>query len=82
MVPGHVCPGCGGREVHRSTHMSWLVRVISRIFRGKRPYRCVECWTRFWDRRLPLTRAVPPAPGPTIRNGGKGVLLPPGPSAH
>ncbi len=55
-MAAHVCPGCGSKDIHRSTHVPWIVRVIPRLFLGVRPYRCVECWTRFWDRPFPASR--------------------------
>lgn len=47
---GHVCPACGSTVIHRSSRVSWAVRLIPWMFRRMRLYRCEECWTRFWDR--------------------------------
>jgi len=52
---GHVCPTCGSTEIHRSSRVSWAVRLIPWMFRRMRLYRCEECWTRFWDRPASLS---------------------------
>ena len=50
----HTCPQCTGTTVYRSR--SWLAEVVPWALKiagafgfRKRPYRCADCRTRFWD---------------------------------
>ncbi len=41
------CPHCDGKLVRRSHRVGMLERIILRIF-FLRPYRCRECYRRFY----------------------------------
>jgi len=45
----HRCPGCGSWDVARSS-----LGVVGRLVKlfGRRPYRCLTCHKRFYDRSL------------------------------
>ena len=45
----HRCPGCGSWDVARSS-----LGVVDRLVKlfGHRPYRCLTCHKRFYDRSL------------------------------
>jgi|GEM_PF-2435492 len=67
---GRRCPSCGGTLVHRDLARGWRERLRGALL-GSRPYRCVDCGHRFWDRprpRVPVglrrgASPVPPGPG-------------------
>jgi DNA-directed RNA polymerase subunit RPC12/RpoP len=43
------CPFCDSQTLSRSRVRERLpFRIWMRIL-GRRPYRCLECWTRFWS---------------------------------
>lgn len=41
-----VCPKCKSPMVRRSRHLSAWSRLVCRL-KGQRPYRCMNCDTRF-----------------------------------
>src|ERR1700690_2652469 len=54
-MPGaHTCPNCSSTTIHRSRSwmadgLPWGRRLAATLGFCKRPYRCTECRTRFWD---------------------------------
>ena len=46
----HRCPSCQSREVERTARRGILERVFLLLV-GQRPYRCLNCHRRFYDRR-------------------------------
>ena len=54
-MPGfHTCPNCSGTTIYRSHSwmtdgLPWVRRLAATLGFRKRPYRCTECHTRFWD---------------------------------
>lgn len=70
----HICPHCESSGVSRSR-----VRGLDHLWRvlqmGKRPYRCLDCWTRFWE--APQRRATQPTPEVDYRpSHGRPSILP------
>jgi len=47
----HQCPHCGSDLVRRDHRKGLFERWALRLL-GTRPYHCVECGRRFWDRPL------------------------------
>jgi len=47
----HRCPKCGAFEIERSSRKGLVERVRSLLAR-QRPYRCLKCEHRFYDRRV------------------------------
>jgi len=46
------CPRCGSENITHS-HRRGLEKIV-RFFYPRTPYRCKECWTRFWKFENPL----------------------------
>jgi len=46
----HRCPKCGAGEIERSARRGPVERIRLLLAR-QRPYRCVKCEHRFYDRR-------------------------------
>jgi hypothetical protein len=46
------CPLCGGDRVSRSRTRRWdfLVNLLAPLFGEKKPYRCLNCNQRFWQK--------------------------------
>ena len=51
MTTQHVCPNCHGKAITRSLPKDARDRLMLK-FAGKRPYRCLDCNHRFYDRPL------------------------------
>ena len=49
MKTEHVCPKCQSRAIARVARGDVLERLIL-MLRRKRPYRCLDCDYRFYDR--------------------------------
>lgn len=47
--PGHRCPRCASTAVERTPHITVIEPLLLPFF-GLRPYRCRDCWRRFYDR--------------------------------
>ncbi len=47
----HRCPECGAFEIERSSRRGVVERVRLLLAR-QRPYRCLKCDHRFYDRRV------------------------------
>jgi hypothetical protein len=60
----HRCPGCGAGHAERRTPRSFLERAATALT-GHRPYRCLDCGRRFYDRPLERTGES----GPRRRSG-------------
>jgi hypothetical protein len=73
----HRCPGCGAGHAERRTPRSLLERAAVSLT-GHRPYRCLDCGRRFYDRPMPSAgeagarrRSRPPAPpAPAVPDAG------------
>lgn len=50
-VRTHKCPGCLSWMVARSSLQGLLERLILKLL-TRRPYRCLECGVRFYDRSI------------------------------
>ena len=69
----HRCDACGSALVHRELPVGpverWLLPLV-----GRRPYQCLDCGHRFWDRpRIGrwlsgIRKGAAPRPLPTWRN--------------
>jgi hypothetical protein len=57
----HRCPGCGAGRAERRTPRSGVERLRATLT-GRRPYRCLGCGRRFYDR--PANSALPEAAAP------------------
>ncbi len=64
------CPFCGSRRIRKSRRRAFLERISSR-FLSRRPFRCMDCYERFYSpeqtdasRLRPLVTADPPRPKP------------------
>ena len=64
------CPFCGSRRIRRSHRRALLERISSRFLR-RRPFRCVDCYERFYSpeqtdppRLRPPVITDPPKPKP------------------
>ena len=53
-VRTHKCPDCLSWMVARSSLQGLLERLLFRLF-TRRPYRCLECGVRFYDRSISAT---------------------------
>lgn len=42
------CPCCGGGDVARSRIRGVFDYLVTTVLFFVRPYRCMDCWTRFW----------------------------------
>ena len=70
---GHRCHACGSALIHREVPSGpierWLLPLV-----GRRPYQCLDCGRRFWDRpRVArglsgLRKGAAPRPLPIIRS--------------
>jgi hypothetical protein len=58
---GHRCPDCGAGYAERRTPRS-LVERLRAALTGQRPYRCLQCGRRFYDR--PVNSVEPDARAP------------------
>jgi hypothetical protein len=47
----HRCPKCRGFEIERSSRKGLFERVLL-LLAQQRPYRCLKCEHRFYDRRV------------------------------
>jgi DNA-directed RNA polymerase subunit RPC12/RpoP len=45
----HQCPRCGHREIERASRRGLMEEMLLPLL-GLRPYRCVRCLRRFYDR--------------------------------
>jgi hypothetical protein len=66
----HQCPRCASYVVNRNRQTGVLERCLLSLF-GIRPYLCVECGCRFWDRLLGTNRGAAEDPAPRSRGRGK-----------
>gem|GEM_PF-3894651 len=67
----HMCPSCNSSYVGNSSRFD-MSDFLVRLFTLKRPYRCLECWQRFYD-----YRSATPVPNPneeSIRRAGATLL--------
>jgi DNA-directed RNA polymerase subunit RPC12/RpoP len=46
----HRCPRCRASEIERASRKGFVERLVLLLSR-RRPYRCLTCGARFYDRR-------------------------------
>ena len=59
----HRCPDCGARYAERRTPRSRAEKLLVALT-GRRPYRCLQCDRRFYDRPAHLVGSGPEATAP------------------
>ncbi|PYN60712.1 MAG: hypothetical protein DMD90_25575 [Candidatus Rokuibacteriota bacterium] len=68
----HRCQACGSALVHRELSVGLVERWVLPLL-GRRPYQCLDCGRRFWDRPrigrglAGITKGAAPRPLPVSR---------------
>jgi len=69
---GHRCQACGSALVHREVPVGPVERWVLPLL-GRRPYQCLDCGRRFWDRPrvgrglAGIRKGAAPRPLPGVR---------------